>query len=83
MAANKTEAARVEHEASEFYRFGFDEVFPVSAEQGIGLGDLLDALVEDLKEIPKQAKAEADLNLKFARFDLRSWGGQMLASLLC
>jgi GTP-binding protein len=52
VAANKAEATRVEHEASEFYRFGFDEVFPVSAEQGIGLGDLLDALVAGLKEVP-------------------------------
>src|SRR6266850_5582130 len=49
VAANKSEAARVEAEAGEFYRFGFEEVFPVSAEQGIGLGDLLDALVENLK----------------------------------
>jgi GTPase len=46
--ANKSEKARVEAEAGEFYRFGFEEVFAVSAEQGIGLGDLLDALVNDL-----------------------------------
>jgi GTP-binding protein len=50
VAANKSEAARIEAESSEFYRFGFEEVFPVSAEQGIGLGDLLDVLVKDLKE---------------------------------
>jgi GTP-binding protein len=49
VAANKSERARVEAEAGEFYRFGFEEVFPVSAEQGIGLGELLDALVKDLK----------------------------------
>jgi len=49
VAANKSEKARVEAEAGEFYRFGFEEVFAVSAEQGIGLGDLLDALVKDLK----------------------------------
>jgi GTP-binding protein len=49
VAANKSERARVEAEAAEFYRFGFEEVFPVSAEQGIGLGELLDALVKDLK----------------------------------
>ncbi|HUS09365.1 MAG TPA: ribosome biogenesis GTPase Der [Pyrinomonadaceae bacterium] len=48
VAANKSERARVEAEAGEFYRFGFEEVFTVSAEQGIGLGDLLDALVKDL-----------------------------------
>ena len=53
VAANKSEKAQVEAEAAEFYRFGFEEVFAVSAEQGIGLGDLLDALVKDLKfEIP-------------------------------
>ena len=53
VAANKSEAARIEAEADEFYRFGFEEVFPVSAEQGIGLGDLLDALVKDLKDTAK------------------------------
>ena len=52
VAANKSEKARVEAEASEFYRFGFEEVFPVSAEQGSGLGDLLDALVEGLAHVP-------------------------------
>jgi len=50
VAANKVEAQRLEAEASEFHRFGFEEVFPVSAEQGIGLGELLDALVRDFKE---------------------------------
>ena len=48
VAANKAEKARVEAEAGEFYRFGFEEVFPVSAEQGIGLGEMLEALVKDL-----------------------------------
>lgn len=49
VAANKSEKAQVEAEAGEFYRFGFEEVYPISAEQGIGLGELLDALVKDLK----------------------------------
>ncbi len=61
VAANKSEAARVEAEAGEFYRFGFEEVFPVSAEQGIGLGELLDALVKDLKfavaDLPSEGEA--------------------------
>ena len=51
----------MEAEAGEFYRFGFEEVFPVSAEQGIGLGELLDALVKDLKfEISNQDAAETN-----------------------
>ncbi len=65
VAANKSEGARVEAEAREFYRFGFEEVFAVSAEEGIGLGDLLDALVSDLKETEglTQVSAEAEVRL--------------------
>jgi GTP-binding protein len=48
--ANKVDASRMEAERNEFYRFGFQEVYPVSAEQGLGVGDLLDALVPHLKE---------------------------------
>lgn len=59
VAANKSEAARVEAEAGEFYRFGFEEVFPVSAEQGIGLGELLDALVKDLKFEISDSRSES------------------------
>jgi GTP-binding protein len=49
VAANKADAARLEAEAADFYRFGFDEVFPISAEHGNGIGDMLDALVENLR----------------------------------
>src|SRR5436305_12087503 len=33
VAANKADAARLETDAGEFFRFGFDEVIPISAEQ--------------------------------------------------
>lgn len=49
VVANKSDAARLANEAGEFYQFGFEEVFPVSAEQGIGIGDLLDGLVEQMQ----------------------------------
>jgi GTP-binding protein len=66
VAANKSEAARVEAEAGEFYRFGFEEVFPVSAEQGIGLGELLDALVKGFdSEIPNSRSQISDPDSKF------------------
>ncbi len=45
VAANKADARRLESDAGEFHRFGFSEVFPVSAEHGNGIGDMLDALV--------------------------------------
>jgi GTPase len=50
VAANKSDSSRQESESTEFYRFGFDDVFPISAEQGIGIGDLLDSVVELLGE---------------------------------
>ncbi len=50
VAANKADAARLETLAAEFYRFGFAEVFPISAEHGNGIGEMLDALVKDLEE---------------------------------
>src|SRR3954451_2160222 len=49
VAANKTDSSRLESESTEFFRFGFDDVFPISAEQGIGIGELLDSVVELLK----------------------------------
>jgi GTP-binding protein len=50
VAANKVDFASLEDEKGEFYAFGFDEVLAVSAEQGIGIGELLDAVVESLGE---------------------------------
>jgi GTP-binding protein len=62
VAANKTDSSRQESESTEFYRFGFDDVFPISAEQGIGIGDLLDSVVDLIKsgeeEAPQDETAE-------------------------
>jgi GTP-binding protein len=49
VAANKVDSARLEDEASDFHRFGFAEVFPISAEHGNGIGDMLDALAETIE----------------------------------
>ena len=45
VAANKADAASLESESTEFYRFGFEAVYAVSAEQGVGIGELLDGVV--------------------------------------
>src|SRR5258707_233025 len=58
VAANKADAARLEAEAADFYRFGFDEVFPISAEHGNGIGDMLDALVEIIAGKPQRGKGK-------------------------
>jgi GTPase len=48
VAANKTDAADLESDAGEFHGFGFADVFPISAEHGNGIGEMLDDLVESL-----------------------------------
>ncbi|MCI0490295.1 MAG: ribosome biogenesis GTPase Der [Blastocatellia bacterium] len=48
VAANKVDTARLEADALEFERWGFDSVFPISAEHGNGIGDMLDAMLEIL-----------------------------------
>jgi GTP-binding protein len=60
VAANKTDSASLESESTEFYRFGFNDVFPISAEQGIGIGELLDSAVHLLdREVSEEEPAEA------------------------
>ena len=41
----------------EFYRLGVEEVFPVSASNGKGSGDLLDVVVENIPEINEERPA--------------------------
>ena len=68
VAGNKTDSARLESESTEFFRFGFDNVFPISAEQGIGVGELLDEVVEILKAsgVEQSDEAEAPRELRLA-----------------
>jgi GTP-binding protein len=48
VAANKIDVAADMPSAAEFHRLGLGDPFPVSASQGLGTGDLLDAIVERL-----------------------------------
>jgi len=52
VAANKIDVVADMPAAAEFHRLGLGDPFPVSAGQGLGTGDLLDAIVERL---PAQA----------------------------
>ncbi len=51
VVANKSDTAKVADLAGEFHRFGYDDVFPVSAEHSLGIGDLLDAVIEKLPPV--------------------------------
>lgn len=60
IAGNKSDSAKLESESTEFFRFGFDDVFPISAEQGIGVGELLDRVVDSLEHDPVEQTEEPE-----------------------
>jgi len=62
LLVNKIDHAQHELDFHEFYRFGFSEIFPISAEHGRGVAEMLDALMplislpaepEEKKEVMK------------------------------
>lgn len=63
VAANKAESAKVTEQASEFYQFGFDEVYPVSAEHSVGVGDLLDGVLNLLPTGVVKTEKQAEINV--------------------
>ena len=63
IVANKSDSARIGEQAMEFHQFGYDEVFPVSAEHGAGLGDLLDAIIELLPVAEARVEKRDDIHV--------------------
>jgi GTP-binding protein len=57
VAANKVDTQKLEADALEFELWGFDAVFPVSAEHGNGVAELLDAAL-DLLPAPEARERE-------------------------
>ena len=54
LVINKVDSDSQGGEVSEFYRLGFDRIFPVSAEHGKGITDLLDEVVKTLPKDPEE-----------------------------
>lgn len=57
LIANKVDSSPEAIHAAEFYRLGFAEVLPISAEQGTGIGELLDRMLHSL---PPSHASEGD-----------------------
>ncbi len=58
VVANKADNEERRWNVSEFYRLGFDDIFPVSSVNGSGTGDLLDAVVKVLPGYDEEPKVE-------------------------
>lgn len=59
LVANKSDNRERELNAAEFYSLGFEELFPISATNGRGTGDLLDRMVELLPEQEGRTDSES------------------------
>ncbi|MGE3276317.1 MAG: ribosome biogenesis GTPase Der [Vicinamibacterales bacterium] len=68
LAINKMDDRRARDGALELYRLGFDPVVEVSAEHGMGVGDLLDEIVARLPRTARvRAASDADADDEDAR----------------
>lgn len=65
LAVNKVDSRNIEDNIFEFYNLGIGEPIPISAEQGLGLGDFLDKIIEGIKKFYDEEEQEND-NLKIA-----------------
>ncbi len=66
LAVNKVDDRRAEERVEEFHRLAVSPVVPIAAEHGLGVGDLLDAVVARLPR-GRGARAEADADAAPAR----------------
>jgi GTP-binding protein len=60
LAVNKVEGEAMAAEAENFRRLGIRNVYPVSSEHGLGIGELLDAISEAIPARPETVEKEAD-----------------------
>jgi GTPase len=60
IAANKVDNHAKRDETIEFYSMGLGEVYPISAYHGLGVGDLLDGVVEAFAQIPDEIGDDDD-----------------------
>jgi GTPase len=58
-AVNKLDTLQKQQNLYEFYSLGLDRLFPISAEHGLGLSDLMDEVIQLLPDEPQTEVAEA------------------------
>lgn len=66
IAANKADTMEKFGDAMEFYALGVGQVVPISAIHGLGIGDLLDAVIDSLEDAQISLEDEDDDQLKIA-----------------
>src|ERR1035438_1521227 len=61
LAVNKVEGEAMALEAENFRQLGIRNVYPISSEHGLGIGDLLEAVSEAIPAPPEPVPTEEEL----------------------
>lgn len=82
VAANKADNLSRTDDAFEFYALGLGEVYAISAYHGLGVGDLLDGVVETFKQLPDMNEDDDDDIMRIAIVGRPNVGKSSLLNLL-
>ncbi len=82
LAVNKADSPKQELSVYEFYNLGIGEPMPISAANHLGLGDLLDAVVEKFKELNLDFDDEEEDIIKVALIGRPNVGKSSIFNLL-
>lgn len=63
LVVNKIDSLKEEDNAYEFYNLGIGDPVTISASQGLGLGDMLDIVVGEFKNIPEEDEDEENIKI--------------------
>src|SRR5690349_16715708 len=59
VAVNKIDTPKVEALIADFYQLGIEQLYPISAEHGLGIAELLDAIYEHLPSVEDASPTDA------------------------
>jgi GTP-binding protein len=82
VAANKVDNLEKTDNAVEFYGLGLGNVYPISAYHGLGVGDLLDGIINALAQRPPEEESDDEDLLRIAIIGRPNVGKSSLTNLL-
>jgi GTP-binding protein len=80
--ANKIDGDRHEGMLTEFYRLGIDQLYPISAQHGLGVDELMAVITRDFPSL-KDSRDEHDEQIKIAIVGKPNVGKSSLINLIC
>jgi GTP-binding protein len=81
-AVNKCDSPTRAAEGMDFYRFGFERLFPISAQHGVGVAEMLEAVVAALRSAPARPARPAPGEIRLAIVGRQNVGKSTLVNQL-